>query len=259
LLALHGRLGRWPFRSLRFVLFAGEVFPLKHLQSLVASLPGPRYFNLYGPTETNVCTFHEVDRAALAARTTPIPIGFTCENMGTFALLETGERIERPGQTGELLVRGSGVAMGYWGRPERTEQGFVQNPLEPAIRDIAYRTGDLVTLDANGEYLYLGRVDHQIKSRGYRIELGEIESALVDHPLVREAVAIAVPDDLVGNRIKAVVALIDDATVPASELQAHCARRLPRYMIPELIAFRSELPRTLNGKIDRVELAGVEE
>lgn len=178
--------------------------------------------------------------------------------MATYALTEAGERVERPGEIGELVVRGSGVALGYWGSPDRTAQGFVQNPLDLTTRDVVYRTGDLVSVAEDGSYLYLGRLDHQIKSRGYRIELGDIESALADHPFVREVAALGIPDDLLGNRIRAVVVLIDDVKVTAAELQAHCGSRLPRYMIPEFIAFLSELPRTLNGKIDRVSLAAME-
>jgi len=255
LLALHGRLDQRRL-ALRLVLFAGEVFPLKHLQTLVAQLPAPRYFNLYGPTETNVCTYHEVDRATLAARAAPIPIGRPCANMSVLAVTENGREVERPGEVGELVVRGSGVALGYWGQPERTAQRFVQNLRETRFRDLVYRTGDLVTVDEQGEYVYLGRADQQIKSRGYRIELGEIENALYEHPAVREAAVIAVPDDLVGNRIKAVVVPANGADLSAGDLQAHCAGRLPRYMIPEVVEFRGHLPRTLNGKVDRRELIG---
>ncbi|HET8568509.1 MAG TPA: amino acid adenylation domain-containing protein [Candidatus Limnocylindria bacterium] len=256
LLALHGRLRDRDLSALRCVLFAGEVFPLKHLQALVAALPGPGFFNLYGPTETNVCTYYEVDRRELASRTTPVPIGRACANFGVFAVTAEGALVSAPGQIGELVVRGPGVALGYWGRPERTARSFVQNPLHDRYPEITYRTGDLVTPDERGDWVYLGRSDHQIKSRGYRIELGEIESALYAHPGVREAAVVAVPDDLIGNRIHAVV-------VPApggpgeAELQAFCAERLPRYMVPESVEFRSALPRTLNGKVDRVQLAAV--
>jgi len=255
LMALHGKLEQRDLSALRLVLFAGEVFPIKHLQSLISQLPGPRYFNLYGPTETNVCTYHEVDPRTIAERESPLPIGRPCANFGAFAVTEGGERAAVPGQVGELLVRGSGVAMGYWGRPERTAKGFVQNPLESRFRDVVYRTGDLVTSDENGEFLFLGRGDHQIKTRGYRVELGEIESVLYGHKLVREVAVIALPDELIGNRIRAIVSLAEGATATEADLQAYCADRLPRYMVPEVVEFRVELPRTLNGKVDRVALA----
>jgi amino acid adenylation domain-containing protein len=255
LAALHGKLAARDLAALRLVLFAGEVFPIKHLQLLISQLPAPRYFNLYGPTETNVCTYHEVDRRTIAGREVPLPIGRACANFGAFAVTDGGQLANAPGQVGELLVRGSGVALGYWGRPERTAKGFVQNPLEPRFRDVVYRTGDLVTLDENGEYLFLGRSDHQIKTRGYRVELGEIESVLYGHKLVREVAVIAVPDELIGNRIRAVVSLTDGSSVTEAELQSYCADQLPRYMVPETVEFKVELPRTLNGKVDRVALA----
>jgi acyl-coenzyme A synthetase/AMP-(fatty) acid ligase len=118
-----------------------------------------------------------------------------------------------------------------------------------------YRTGDLVTLAEDGNYYFMGRRDSMIKSRGYRIELGEIESALLSHPGVKEAAAIAIPDDIVGNRIKAVVASHESHTLKSAELQSHCAAKIPKYMIPEIIDFMADLPKTSTGKIDRVRLS----
>jgi acyl-coenzyme A synthetase/AMP-(fatty) acid ligase len=112
----------------------------------------------------------------------------------------------------------------------------------------------MVSLDADGNYLFMGRVDHQVKSRGYRIELGDVESALHDHPFVREAVVLALPDELAGNRLEAFVSLVDGVSAPSSALQQHCAERLPGYMIPERIHMRAELPRTATGKVDRSAL-----
>jgi L-proline---[L-prolyl-carrier protein] ligase len=113
-----------------------------------------------------------------------------------------------------------------------------------------------VMLREDGDYEFVGRCDSQIKSRGYRIELGEIEAALLSHPDVKEAAAVAVPDEEVGNRIKAVVALQGEATLTAAEVQLHCAQRVPKYMVPELVEFRANLPKTSTGKLDRVQLAG---
>jgi acyl-coenzyme A synthetase/AMP-(fatty) acid ligase len=117
-----------------------------------------------------------------------------------------------------------------------------------------YKTGDLVMLDEYGDYLFLGRRDSQIKSRGYRIELGEIESALLSHPGVREAAALAIPDEEIGARIKAVVAPHEPGSLTMVDLQKHCAARIPSYMIPEMIELRDVLPKTSTGKIDRVSL-----
>ena len=253
LLAQHGNLERVDLRRLRLCLFAGEVFPIKHLQDLAASLSGPRYFNLYGPTETNVCTFHEADLVELAGRTEPLPIGRACSNMGVFAVTDEGRQAS-VGEEGELLVRGSGVALGYWGLPERTAVSFVQNPLDSGRRDIVYRTGDVVVLQADGEYRYLGRRDQQVKIRGYRIELGEIESVIYGLESAKEAAVVAVPDPVAGSRLQAVVVAAAGATLTAAEVRAHCGRLLPPYMVPEAVEFVNELPRNANGKLDRGEI-----
>ena len=250
LLALHGRLEQRDLSALRLLLFAGEVFPIKHLQDLATKVRGPRYFNLYGPTETNVCTFHEVDLAALPSRTETLPIGRSCANMAAFALTDEGT-LAAVGDEGELLVAGSGVATGYWGLPERTAAGFVQNPLEANRRDIVYRTGDVVTLGADGEYRYLGRRDQQVKRRGYRIELGEIESVIYQLEGVKEAAVIAIPDPLAGSRLHSVVVAAAGAHLEEADVRAECSRLLPPYMVPESIEFVPALPRNSNGKVDR--------
>lgn len=250
LLALHGQLERQDLSALRLLLFAGEVFPIKHLQRLAEMVPGPRYLNLYGPTETNVCTYHEVDLAALPSRTEPLPIGRACSNMSVFALNDHGGPAAA-GEEGELLVGGSGVAMGYWGQPERTEAAFVQNPLEANRRDIVYRTGDVVSLGTDGEYRYLGRRDQQVKSRGYRIELAEIESAIYGLAGVKEVAVIAIPDPLAGSRLHSVVVSEGDVRIDDRDIRAGCSRILPPYMVPETIEFVSALPRNANGKVDR--------
>jgi len=252
LLLLHADLkpGRYP--SLRTVLFAGEVFPMKYLKQLVEMFPVD-WYNLYGPTETNVCTYYKVDHQLLPAMD-KLPIGIACENTEVFAVNDQDQIVTTPGESGELYVRGPSVTYGYWGDVEKTRKMVVPNRFQINFEEKMYRTGDLVTLADDGNYFFLGRRDSMIKSRGYRIELGEIESALLSHPAVREAVAIAVPDDVVGNRIKAVVAAHVPESVKVAELQQHCATRIPKYMIPEVIEFRESLPKTSTGKVDRVSL-----
>ena len=160
-----------------------------------------------------------------------------------------------PGQEGELWVRGSCVAQGYWGDPEKTAKSFVKNPLNPFYQDIVYRTGDIVSLAADRvNWVFIGRRDHMIKSRGYRIELGEIESVLYRHEQVREAAVVAIPDDLLGNRLWAFVVSTDDGRLTAKELIAFCSRQLPKYMVPEQVKLRDCIPKTTTGKIDRSAL-----
>ena len=254
LLLLHADLKAEKLPRLRTILFAGEVFPMKYLKQLAELLPAVELDNLYGPTETNVCTYYRVDRERLASMD-KLPIGIACENTEVFAVNDQDEIVTKPGQSGELYVRGPSVTYGYWGDVEKTQKMVVPNRFQPNFEEKIYRTGDLVTLAEDGNYYFVGRRDSMIKSRGYRIELGEIESALLSHPGVREAAAIAVPDEVVGNRIKAVVAAHEPDTLDATALQQHCATRIPKYMIPELIEFRSTLPKTSTGKVDRVGLS----
>jgi acyl-coenzyme A synthetase/AMP-(fatty) acid ligase len=141
---------------------------------------------------------------------------------------------------------------GYWGDAERTARTLRDLELGGRTRR-AYRTGDLVRRE-DGQLLFQGRRDHQIKTRGYRVELGEIESALHGHAGVAEAVVVAIPDEEIGHRLRAFV--VPRAPAPdAAALKDHCARTLPRYMVPEFIDFRDVLPRTASGKIDRTALA----
>ena len=183
-----------------------------------------------------------------------MPIGIACENTEVFAVSDQDEIVTKAGGSGELYVRGPAVTCGYWADKEKTAKMVVPNRFQKNFNENMYRTGDLVTLAEDGNYFFQGRRDSQIKSRGYRIELGEIESALLSHPNVREAAAVAIPDDLVGNRIKAVVAAHQDRELKTTELQQFCATRIPKYMIPEQIEFCESLPKTSTGKIDRVRL-----
>lgn len=256
LMVNYGELGRHDLTALRTILFAGEVFPIKYLRQLVAAISHVDYYNLYGPTETNVCTYYKVQLKDVDPECTqPVPIGIACENLEVFAVDEDGNLVTEPGKEGELWVRGSGVAQGYWGDPEKTSKGFVRNTFQPNFEERAYRTGDIVTLDSDGKnWRYAGRRDHMVKSRGYRIELGEIESALYGCDGVKEAAVVAVPDDLIGNRLAAFIVPVEGKTLTVNDLQSFCGERLPRYMIPELIKFRDVLPKTSTGKIDRTLL-----
>jgi amino acid adenylation domain-containing protein len=253
----YGQLESHDLSALRLILFAGEIFPIKYLRRLVAAIPQAHYYNLYGPTETNVCTYYKVQPGDLAAeRAQPVPIGVPCANIEVFAVDDEGGRVTQPGREGELWVRGSCVAQGYWADPEKTARNFVRNPYQPYFDEVAYRTGDIVVLDEDGlNWRYVGRRDHMIKSRGYRIELGEIEATLYTHAGVKEAAVVAIPDELIGNRLKAFIVPIEDA-LSVKELRAYCSTHLPGYMVPESIEFRPELPKTSSGKVNRPLLAG---
>src|SRR5215469_9436303 len=253
LLHSRGKLEERDLSALRWVLFAGEVFPTKHLRALMQKLPHPRYANLYGPTETNVCAYYEVEPIA-PEQSAPIPIGKACANTDLVAIAEDGGKITGPGKEGLLYARGSIVMQGYYGRPKESAACFIRNPFAVGREEKLYCTGDWVTLDEKGNYLFVGRKDHMIKTRGYRVELGEIEAVMVAHPAVDEAVALPIPDDEIGNTIRAIVTVSDTRPVTSSELKRHCGEKLPPYMVPEEIEFCDTLPRTGTGKIDRQRL-----
>jgi len=251
-LLLRGGLSSRDLSSLRWILFAGEVFPTKHLRRLMAALPHARYSNLYGPTETNVCTYYHVDRLPDDADD-PIPIGRPCANVDDLVVDAEGQAVA-PGEVGELLIRGPVVMRGYWGRADLTERGFFRRTVFSQYEDVYYRTGDLVQLLPDGNYRYLGRKDRQVKTRGYRVELDEVEVALLSHGLVQEAAVYAVPDGQGSNQIEAAVVPRRGAALTVSRLVEHLASRLPPYAIPVRIDLVDDFPRTSTGKIDRREL-----
>jgi amino acid adenylation domain-containing protein len=253
MLVTRGDLKEGRLSSLRTLLFAGEVFPTTYLRQLMELLPGVRFANLYGPTETNVCTWYEVEPIP-ESQTDPIPVGRAIAGVEVFAVNDDGRPAD-PGEVGELYVRGPTVMQGYWGDPDKTSASLLPPPLGARVRDLAYRTGDLVQERPDGNYRLLGRRDHQIKSRGYRIELGDIESVLQAHPAVVECAVIAVPDPMVTNTIRAHVVAKGD--IGERDLIDFVGERLPRYMIPETFEFRPSLPKTSTGKIDRQALRDV--
>jgi amino acid adenylation domain-containing protein len=244
LLAQYGKLARYDFSALRFVLFAGEVFPVPNLRMLKSQWPTPRYFNLYGPTETNVCTYYEIPPDIPEGRTEPFPIGHPCEHLRCEVVDAEGRAVS-PGDEGELVVSGPGVMAGYWNLPEQNAQAFLVSATAQW-----YRTGDLVLQTSEGIYLFRGRRDRMVKRRGYRVELGEIEAGLSGHPAAREVAVVAVPDGGGGLRIKAFLSVRAVQRPSIIDLKQFCVDRLPRYMTPDSFTFVDALPRTSTDKID---------
>jgi amino acid adenylation domain-containing protein len=253
LLAQYGDLQTRDLSALRLVLFAGEVFPIKHLRALQALLPRPRYFNLYGPTETNVCTFYEIPGNIPEECTEPFPIGRACSHLRT-RVVDVELRPVAAGQEGELCVSGAGVMRGYWNLPEPSARAF----LVDADGARWYRTGDVVVERSDGAYVFLGRRDRMVKRRGYRVELGEIEAGLYRHPAVWEVGVIALADQETGVRIKAFLACHEGRRPSLIEMKRFCADHLPAYMIPDLFSFRPALPKTSTDKIDYQRLKEME-
>ncbi len=244
LLVQYGNLERHDYSALRVILFAGEVFPVKHLRTLTERLPNRRYFNLYGPTETNVCTFYEVPSVIPDDRTEPFPIGKACKHLQARVLDEEGHEIKL-GERGELCIAGPAVMHGYWNLPEQSTQAFWE-----AEGARWYRTGDIVIEPPDGNYVYVGRRDRMVKRRGYRVELGEIEAGLYRHPIIKEAAVVALPDQEAGVRIRAFLSCQEGKRPSIIELKRFCMEVLPPYMIPDVFSFQDALPKTSTDKID---------
>lgn len=242
-----GLLDKFDLSSIRRVFFAGEVFPTKHLNIWRSSLPSAQFVNLYGPIEITVdCTYFVLDRPF--EDDAPIPIGSPCANSDVFILAE-GDRPAEPGELGELCVRGSSLALGYYNNPEQTAKAFVQNPLNTSYPEIIYRTGDLVHTNELGEIMFDGRKDFQIKHQGYRIELAEIENAVQALPEILNACVLYNKDK------KAIILVFESGeTIAAKELRTALQARLPKYMLPTVLIQVDEMPRNPNGKIDRQQL-----
>jgi amino acid adenylation domain-containing protein len=243
LMAQFGKIDQYDYPSLRLVLFAGEVFPIKHLKLIKTLWKHPRYFNLYGPTETNVCTFYEVPLLLPETQTEPVPIGKACSHCKPLVVDESGNEVKIRCE-GELCIAGPSVLQGYWNLPENTANAFLNNRTERW-----YRTGDIVVEQSDGNYKFLGRRDRMIKKRGYRIELGEIESAIYRHAAIKEAAVLAFPDDD-GIPITAFISTRDGLKLSIIELKRFCSENLPLYMVPDVFRCMESLPKTSTDKID---------
>jgi len=243
LLAQQGNLHEYDWSALRIVLFAGEVFPVKHLRAFKSLIPHPAYYNLYGPTETNVCTFYRVPDQLDPERTEPYPIGKTCSHLRSIVVMDG--QVVPDGEEGELCIAGAGVMKGYWNQPQQTEAAFFVD--ERGGR--WYRTGDIVVPDARGDFLFRGRRDRMVKRRGYRVELGEIEACLYRHPEVREAAVVALSDEE-GVTIHAFVAMAEGAKASLIAMKRFCSEQIPLYMVPDRFRFLERLPKTSTDKVD---------
>lgn len=230
---------------LKKVMFLGEVMPTKQFNIWRRALPDIKYANLYGPTEaTGDCTYYKIEREF--ADTEPIPIGYACDNTEVILLNEKNEPVKND-EIGEICVRGCSLALGYFNNQEKTDEVFVQNPLQKNYRERIYRTGDLGKYNSYGEIVFMSRKDSQVKHMGHRIELGEIETALSS---IEEINRVCCLFDHVSQKIVAVY----EGGIDAKEITGRLKDRLPRYMLPNVYHRIESMPINLNGKIDRALL-----
>lgn len=229
---------------LKDVFFAGEVMPNKHLNYWRKHLPNCRYANLYGPTEITVdCTYYIVDREF--SDDEPLPIGIPCRNSDVMILVDR-KRLAKQGEQGELCVRGTSLALGYYNNPEKTKDAFIQNPLNSHYPETIYCTGDVVYENERGEIMYVGRIDSQIKHNGYRIELGEIETAILGSNLVDNCCV------LYNNKEKQIVLVYQaEQELNIAALRKAIGEKIPKYMLPTEYHREEVLKQNTSGKIDR--------
>ncbi|MHB1556157.1 MAG: amino acid adenylation domain-containing protein [Isosphaeraceae bacterium] len=244
-------LDRPGFPAPRLVLFAGEVFPIEPLRRLRAAWPDANMWNLYGPTETNVCTAFPIPDEIPADRDEPYPIGRVCLPLCARVVDHEGRYLPA-GSLGELVISGPGVMRGYFGRPDLTVSAFFVH----ADGTRWYRTGDLVRDDGTGCFTFHGRRDRMVKRRGYRIELGEIESTLYRHQAVDRVGVVARAGES-GVAIEAFVSLKPGGKKSIIAMKRHCAAYLPNYMVPDTITFVDGLPSTSTDKVDYQRLAAL--
>jgi acyl-coenzyme A synthetase/AMP-(fatty) acid ligase len=231
--------------KLKKVWFAGEVLPTKQFNYWKLSLPSTMFVNLYGPIEITLdCTYYIVDR--LLGDDEPIPIGFPCRNTDILILNESNN-LAQCNELGELCVRGNSLAMGYYNDPVKTNEVFVQNPLNKAYPEIIYRTGDIVCKNEMGEIIFKGRKDTLVKHLGYRIEMSEIEHGLINILKIVENACVVYDK----KRGRLVLFYESKNEISIQDIIKSTAKLYPRYMIPSVFNKMIELPRNINGKIDR--------
>src|SRR5262245_10892453 len=240
-------LAKFKLDRLTKVFFIGEVFPTRHLNYWRRHLPKAMFVNLYGPIEITVaCTYYICDREL--SDDEKLPVGFPCRNTEILILNEQNQ-LTKVDEPGEICVRGSSLALGYYNNPERTAKGFVQNPLNPHYPEFIYRTGDLGFWNNRGEVMFLGRRDFQIKHLGYRIELGEIEHAVLQVDGIRNCCVVY-------NQNKKEITLFYecDCELAPGFIRERLLSSLPKYMLPTVFNYMEQMPRNPNGKIDRQKL-----
>ena len=230
---------------LHTVAFGSEVFPIKQFNLWRQALPKARFINLYGPTEaTGMSCYYEVDREFQEGDA--IPIGRPFKNT-EILLLDENNQVPPQGEPGEMCIRGTAVTLGYYNNFEKTNEVFVQNPLNSSYHELIYRTGDIGKLNQYGELVFISRKDYQIKHMGHRIELGEIEVHVNMIEGIRSACCIY-------DKEKEKIVLFYVGETEKKALVTELKKKLPRYMIPNQVYEIPRMPLTANGKIDRVKL-----
>jgi non-ribosomal peptide synthetase component F len=252
-LAKTGSLENKNLPSLKKIIFAGEVLPTKYLIEWMEQYPEIEFYNGYGPTEgTGMSLYYKVKKIPVDPKEM-IPIGKACANSEVILLKENNEPTQIS-EIGEICLRGSNLASGYWNDTDKTEKAFIKNPSGFQKSDRIYRTGDLAVQREDGNYEFIGRKDQQVKWMGYRIELGDIESVLLSFDEIADAV-VYLSDGYGSGDEKELIACVEVVgDTDLSQTMAALAEQLPPYMIPKKLVPIERIPRNERGKIDRNKL-----
>jgi acyl-CoA ligase (AMP-forming) (exosortase A-associated) len=239
-------LTKYHFPCLRYITNTGAALPPQHIMRLRELFPHTSVYSMFGLTECKRVSY--LPPSQLDIR--PTSVGKAMPNVEVYVVDDQGHRLP-PGHVGELVVRGSNVMQGYWELPEETAKMLKPGPL-PGERVL--HTGDLFHMDTEGYLYWIGRKDDIIKSRGEKVSPKEVENVLYSLEGVALAAVVGVPDKILGQAIKAVITLKEGAHLTEKDILRHCAKHLEEFMIPKLVEFRTSMPRTSNGKIDKKEL-----
>jgi acyl-CoA synthetase (AMP-forming)/AMP-acid ligase II len=231
------------FPHLRYLTNTAAALPPAHILRLQELFPGTRIYSMYGLTECKRCTY--LPPSELAKRTSSV--GIAIPGTEAYVVDDNGTRVA-PGETGELVIRGAHVMKGYWENPEATDKALKPGPFP---WEKVLHTGDLFRTDEDGFLYFVGRKDDIIKTRGEKVSPKEVENVLYALPGIREAAVVGSPDPILGHAIKAVVALAPGTELTEQNIIRHCAKHLEDFMVPKIVEFRDELPKTESGKISR--------
>ncbi len=240
-------LREYDFSSIRYVTNTAAALPVKHITMLRELFPQASIYSMYGLTECKRCTYlppRDIDRK-------PTSVGIAIPNTELWVVDDNDQRLG-PNQVGQLVVRGATVMRGYWEKPEATAK-----KLKPGLlpgESVLY-TGDLCRLDDEGYLYFVGRMDDIIKSRGEKVAPKEVENVLYNITGVRDAAVIGVPDEILGQAVKAFVVLEEGSPLSTKDIQRECASKLESFMVPKIVEIVTDLPKTTTGKIKKTDLA----
>jgi len=244
---LQMNFSRYTFPRLRYITNTAAALPIDHIRKLRALFPHVRIYSMYGLTECKRVSYLPPDQIDVR----PGSVGRGMPNEEVYIVDPEGNRVG-PGAVGELVIRGSNVMKGYWELPEETDRCLRPGPL-PGEKVL--HSGDLFYADQEGYLYFVGRRDDIIKTRGEKVSPREIEDAIYSLDTIAEAAVIGIPDPILGSAIKALIVPKQGASVTAQDILRHCAGRLEDFMVPKIVEFRSSLPRTESGKVNKRAIA----